>query len=300
MKGAVVALGEVLWDLLPAGPLLGGAPANFALHAKALGAKAWLISRVGDDALGEAILCRLEDAGIPTATLQRDPRFPTGTVDVALSAGGQPHYTIREPVAWDAIAVDGVARMLVASADAVCFGSLAQRSAGSRASIRELVRAAPAEALRVFDINLRQDFYSREVVETSLELADVLKLNDAELPIVAEMMGLAGTERAVLGALAERFGLRAVALTKGAAGSVLLSANDYSERGGASVEVVDTIGAGDAFTAALTLGLLAGWPIDSVNARANAVAACVCTQPGATPALSSDLCAAFTSATRLS
>lgn len=285
----IVGIGEVLWDLLPDGPVLGGAPANFTFHAAALGADATLISRVGADARGDEILRRIEDAGLPKAVVQLDPRAPTGTVSVALGADGQPGYIIHEGVAWDHLAAEPTALAEIAMADAVCFGTLAQRSEVSRESIRRLVAAAPASASRIFDINLRQSFYSREVIVSSLALANVLKLNDAELPVLAEMFGLEGKPREQVAALAERFGLRAVALTRGAHGSLLWARGIFSEHPGVSATVRDTIGAGDAFTAAFALGLHAGWPLDLVNERANAVGAFVCSQPGATPALRASL-----------
>jgi fructokinase len=282
----------VLWDLLPSGAILGGAPTNFAFHARALGAEVSLISRVGDDDLGREIQRRCEAAGLTIDTLQVDPVAPTGTVSVELSADGQPHYTIHEHVAWDALAADDAALADVTKADAICFGSLAQRASVSRESIGVLLEAAAPAALRIFDINLRQSFYSRVVLEESLRLANVLKLNDAELPVLGEMFGLKGDDRAQLATLAERWELRAVALTRGARGALLLSSEGFSEHPGKAPPVVrDTIGAGDAFTAVLSLGLLARWPLDAINERANAVAAYVCTQSGATPELTADLLA---------
>ncbi len=281
----IVALGEVLWDLLPSGPLLGGAPANFAFHAAALGAETWLISRVGDDRRGHEILQRTEAAGLPRETLQLDAEAPTGTVSVELGADGQPRYVIHEDVAWDRLALLPEALAAVGRADAVCFGSLAQRSAVSRETIRSLVAAAPLEALRIFDINLRQEFYAREVIESSLALANVLKLNDAELPVLAEMFRLAGEPQQQLAALAGRFDLRVVALTRGAQGSVLWRKSEISEHPGVPITVRDTIGAGDAFTAVLAIGLLAEWPLDFINERASSVGAFVASQSGATPIL---------------
>jgi fructokinase len=276
----IVSVGEVLWDLLPAGPVLGGAPANFACHARALGADTTLVSRVGDDDLGREILRRLDahDA------VQMDTQRPTGTVSVQLSADGQPQYTIHENAAWDAIEADDCAR----EADAVCFGSLAQRSPISRASIRQMIALTRADALRVFDINLRQSFYSCELIEASLTLANVLKLNDAELPVLEEMFALHG-----LKAIAEHFALRTIALTRGGQGSVIFDRGEFSEHPGIAATVRDTIGAGDAFTAALTLGLLADWPLPRINQRANEVAAFVCSQSGATPALPAALRSSF-------
>ena len=278
-----IGLGEILWDLLPSGKQLGGAPANFAYHAHALGAEARVVSRVGNDPLGREILDRLRALGLTTDGIGVDTNAPTGTVSVELAADGQPRFIIHENVAWDRMVADEASLAFAARADAVCFGSLAQRREPSRSSIRALVAATPATALRVFDINLRQQFYSPEIVETSLQLANVLKLNDQELPVLAAMFGLRGGVREQLAALAKQFGLRAVALTRGAHGSLLLAAGIWSDHPGLAVKVADTIGAGDAFTAALTLGLLAGRPLDDINRHANEVAAYVCSQPGATP-----------------
>ena len=289
MTHRILAVGEVLWDLLPQGKQLGGAPANFTYHCRSLGADARLVSRVGADDLGRAVEERLRELGLPTETLQRDPGAPTGTVDVVLAADGQPQYTIREGVAWDRIAADAGAMAAANRAHAVCFGSLAQRSTVSRGAIRELVAGAPAGALRVLDVNLRPPFVDREVVAASLELADVLKLNDQELPVLAGMFGIAGDDRAAMAGLARRFDLAMVALTRGEGGSLLMADDGWSECPGLKVEVADTIGAGDAFTAALVVGRLEGRPLEEVNRHANAIAAFVCSRPGGTPTLPESL-----------
>jgi fructokinase len=280
----IVAIGEVLWDLLPTGPQLGGAPANFAIHAHALGGDVRLVSRVGDDELGREVLADFRRRGMSTDTIEVDPERPTGTVAVTVGPDGQPAYRIVEDVAWDRIAADSKAAEAVLQADAVCFGSLAQRSATSRAAIDMILKISPL-AFRVFDVNLRPPFIDAAVIEASLNLADALKLNDQELPILAKMFGLPDGERAGIEALARRFSLALVALTRGAAGSLLFAVNEWSEHPGIPTKVVDTIGAGDAFTAALVVGRLSGRPLDEINRRANEVAAFVCSQPGATPEL---------------
>lgn len=281
----VLGLGELLWDLLPAGPQLGGAPANFALHARALGADAAVISRVGNDARGAAALARLAAAGLPANLVQRDATAPTGTVGVTLGADGQPAYTIHEDVAWDRLEAVPEAIAAVAGADAVCFGTLAQRDPRARAAVQRLVSAAPAGALRLLDINLRQHFHTPAVNEASLRLANVLKVNDAEWPVLAAQFGLAGPLTTQIESLARRFALHTVALTRGASGSLLLRHGAWADDPGAPVQVVDTIGAGDAFTAAMTLALLAGWPVAGVNSFAGEVARFVCGHAGATPPL---------------
>ena len=282
-KYKALGVGEILWDLLPSGKQLGGAPANFAYHAYALGAEVRVVSRVGNDPLGHEILARLRGLGLPTDGVGVDDSAPTGTVSVAVQADGQPRFTIHENVAWDRIGVDAASLEFAAHADALCFGSLAQRCAASRAAIRQVIARTPAVALRVFDINLRQQFYSRELIESSLALANALKLNETELPVLATMFNLDGDTRAQLATLAKRFALRAIAFTRGANGSLLLADGVWSEHAGLRAKVVDAVGAGDAFTAAWTLGLLARQPLDEINQRANQLAAYVCTQPGATP-----------------
>ncbi|MBI5766717.1 MAG: carbohydrate kinase [Verrucomicrobia bacterium] len=293
MRFRCLGLGEILWDVLPAGRQLGGAPANFAYHAAALGAEGRVVSRIGRDEPGRAILARLEELGLPTDTLELDDAAPTSTVTVALGTDGHPHYTIHENVAWDRLAAEPAARASVAASDAVCFGSLAQRSEPAGASIRTLLDLARADALRVFDLNLRQHYYSRAVIEQSLALASVLKVNETELPVLTEMFALPRDERAAMTTLAQRFGLRAVVFTRGARGSVVFADGAWAEHPGRRVELADTIGAGDSFTAAFTLGLLHGWPLATIVDRATAVAAFVCTQPGATPSLPAELAAPF-------
>jgi fructokinase len=285
MSHTILAVGEVLWDLLPAGKQFGGAPANFARHCHSLGADARLVTRVGDDELGREILGRLRLLDLPAETVQVDGSAPTGTVDVVLETGGQPHYTIREGVAWDRIEADATALALASRADAICFGSLAQRSEPSRSAIRALVAAARPAALRILDVNLRPPFVDRGVIADSLELANVLKLNDQELPELSGIFGLSPDPREGIEGLAGRFGLSLVALTRGSGGSLLLADGVWSDHPGCPAEVVDTVGAGDAFTAALVVGRLAGRPLDAINRFANEVAAFVCSRPGGTPDL---------------
>jgi len=289
----LVGLGEILWDLLPTGRQLGGAPANFAYHAHALGAEARLVSRIGGDALGEAAREQLAALGLSLEALQVDPILATGTAGVSLTADGQPHFTIHEPAAWDALEFSPASRHAVADAHAVCFGTLAQRGGPSRATLRALLSATPPFALRILDLNLRQHYFSRAVIEDSLALAQILKLNDGELAQLASLLDLSGDARAQMARLAERYQLRCVACTRGAQGSLLFAAGAWSEHPGIPTEVVDTVGAGDAFAAAMTLGLLAGWPLEEINHRAVALATYVCTQRGATPPVPATLRAAF-------
>lgn len=283
VKFNIVGIGEVLWDLLPLGKQLGGAPANFAYHTSALGADAYIISRVGDDALGRELLDQLVKVGVPPGCIEVDLVRPTGTVGVAISPDGQPTFQIHENVAWDTLTGGPAAQQAVSEANAVCFGTLAQRSEPSRTTIRTLVKSTPSNALRILDVNLRQNYYSKELIQESLALANVLKLNDTELPRLREMFGLPGDERAQIVELAERFVLKVVAFTRGARGSLLYRDGQWSEHDGIPTQVVDTVGAGDAFTAAMTIGLLSGWPLDEINRRCNELAAFVCSRAGAMP-----------------
>ena len=295
MSFEIVGIGEVLWDLLPAGPQLGGAPANFAYHAHALGGHASVVTRIGDDNYGRDILHRFEEQGIADGAVQIDDVAPTGTVTVALSDKGIPNYIIHENVAWDRLIVTPAAIKAVRAADAICFGSLAQRSEISRATIQRLVAAVPAESLRVFDINLRQKYFSREVIEQSLRLANVLKLNDGELPVLASMFNLTGSTRQQIEWLAQKFGLQLVALTRGPAGSLLFKGGQWSDCPSEPIKVVDTIGAGDSFTAALVLGLLQKMELDEINSLADEVARHVCSSVGATVPLPKAICDRFAS-----
>ncbi|HEX5219621.1 MAG TPA: carbohydrate kinase [Verrucomicrobiae bacterium] len=285
MSCNIVGIGEVLWDLLPDGPQLGGAPANFAFHARSLGLEAGVISCVGDDEPGNELLARLHQLNVPIDLITQRPGLPTGTVSVTLDGNGVPQYTIHEPVAWDHIPSTPLARQSVRNAQVVCFGSLAQRSRESRHTIQELVSAAPRNALRVCDINLRQQFYSLDIIRHSLHLANVLKLNDAELPVLATLLNLRGSEKEQLDELASQFELQTIALTCGDKGSLLYHRGCWSECSVQPVKVVDTVGAGDAFTAALVKGLLLDMKPDHINTAANEVARYVCSCAGATPPL---------------
>jgi len=284
-----VGIGELLWDLLPGGRALGGAPVNVACHAAQLGAAATAASAIGRDALGRGIVERLHGMGMDTGCVQVRRECPTGTVSVALDAAGVPTFTIHKNVAWDHIRLTPELRRRAAQADAVAFGSLAQRGAGSRATIRAVLDATKPSCIRVFDINLRQQFYSAEVVKASLKRATVLKVNDGELPVVGELLRMRGGETALMRALLETHGLRLVVLTKGAHGSRMMTADRDIAHPGCTAKVVDTVGAGDAFTAAVTMGLLRGRELERIQDMANRVAAYVCSQPGAVPVLPGEL-----------
>lgn len=289
----IVGIGELLWDLLPGGRQLGGAPANFAYHTAALGAEGSLVSRVGNDEPGREALEHLKKSGVRIDGIEVDQTLPTGTVQVEVAADGQPHYEICENVAWDELRGESAARRAVGEADAVCFGSLAQRSERSRRTIQSLVASASPEALRILDVNLRQTYFSKQLVEESLALANVLKVNETELPKLAGMLGLTGDEREQIQQLAGRHALQVIAYTRGGSGSLLFRDGSWSDHPGIRREVVDTVGAGDSFTSAMTLGLLSGWGLDQINDSANRVAAYVCICAGAMPPLAEEVRALF-------
>lgn len=285
MSFRVIGIGEALWDLFPSGKQLGGAPANFAYHAKMLGASAKVVTRVGNDSLGKEILRRFDEMGIADDVVQVDDHAPTGTANVLLKSLGVPTFVINENVAWDRLELTEAALKAVQVADAVCFGSLAQRRNSSASIIQRLVAAAPIESLKVFDINLRQDYYTKDVIESSLALANVLKLNDQELPVLAKMFGLQEPERRLIELLAARYDFEAVALTRGNKGSLFYRGGLWSDLPGSSVRIVDTVGAGDSFTAALVMGLLCGMSLHETHQAAAEMADYVCTCQGATPAM---------------
>jgi fructokinase len=281
----VVGLGEVLWDLLPAGPQLGGAPTNFTYQAAALGARAMMVTRVGNDDLGREVIERFRKMNLPSETVQVDPVRPTGTVTVALKENGVAQYAFPDDTAWDQLAATNSALSAVSGAHAVCFGTLGQRNPVARKSIQKLLAAAPADALKIFDINLRLDFYSRDVIEHSMRLANVLKLNDEELVVLTAMFSLQGNARRRIEWLVRTFGFRTVVLTSGSLGSLICHEGRWSEAPPQWVRVADTVGAGDAFAAALTMGLLNGLHLGEVHALSAEMACYVCSQPGATPTM---------------
>ncbi len=283
-KPLVVGIGEILWDILPSGKKLGGAPANFAYHAGELGCEAYIISSVGNDKLGNEILDILNTLGLSSRYIQIDECHPTGTVEVQLDNNGIPSYIIHENVAWDYIKVNEKCLELMKNADAVCFGSLSQRSETSREAILKLLNNTNNNCIKIFDINLRQNFYNREIIINSLAHANVLKLNELELSIVSDLLGVNGGEESEkLRKLQKKYSLRLIALTKGDCGSILFNGERISKHPGFKVEVLDTVGAGDAFTAAVTVGLIKKWDLDTINDFANKLGGYVCTQQGATP-----------------
>jgi fructokinase len=283
----VIGIGEILWDMLPAGKQLGGAPTNFAYHAQQLGLRSAIISSVGNDELGHEIIQNIKDAGIINFIDIKEKS--TGTVSVQLDKNGVPNYIIHEDVAWDFITPSEPALEFAGKADAVCFGSLAQRAETSFHSIQKILETVPDTALKVFDINMRQRFYSKDIILNSLKKANVLKINDEEILIFAEMFGLSGDEFEIMHQILNNYDLNILALTKGAEGSWLISREEDSYLDTPKVSVADTVGAGDSFTAGLVSGLLKNKPLKEIHRSAVDISAFVCTQKGATPTLPDQL-----------
>src|SRR3954470_8753305 len=244
MQPLFIGLGELLWDVLPSGRQLGGAPANFAYIASLLGNRSATVSRVGDDDLGREARDRCSALGLDVSYLQTDHSHPTGKVNVSLDDEGQPRFQIAENVAWDFLEWNAELEALALKADVVCFGSLAQRRETSRTTIQRLLRATRESCLRIFDVNLRQKFYTPVILKTGFAMATVAKLNHDELPLVMQSVGLPTTneDRSDCELLLEHFGLELVALTRGAHGSLLLSKEHRSEHPGFRIKVADTIG----------------------------------------------------------
>ncbi len=289
-KRYVVGLGEALWDVLPEGKKLGGAPANFAYHVGLfLGQdQALAVSALGEDKLADATEASLAEHGL-RYLMPRVP-FPTGTVQVQLDANGVPTYEIKEGVAWDNIPFTPEMEEVAHNCRAVCFGTLAQRSEVSRQTIHRFLEATPADCLKIYDINLRQHFYNKEIIQSSLMHCNILKINDEELEILAKMFGFSSLDTEdqcwlILG----KYGLKRVILTCGINGSYVYSEGRSSYVETPQVHVADTVGAGDSFTAAFCAATLKGLSSIKAHKLAVDVSAYVCTQNGAMPALPDDL-----------
>jgi len=287
-QNLIIGLGEALWDMLPDGKKLGGAPANFAFHAQLLGDKAIAISALGEDPLGDETVEALESHKL-SYLMPRVP-FPTGTVQVTVDGQGIPSYVINEGVAWDYIPFTSDMEKLADNCKAVCFGSLAQRNEVSRNTIGRFLEATPADCLKIFDINLRQHFYSREVIEQSMKACNLLKINDEELVVVAKMLNLKGEQaEEQCRQLIANYHLNMVVLTCGTDGSYVFTDKLSSFKPTPKVKVADTVGAGDSFTGAFCAALLHGRSVEDAHQLAVSVSAYVCTQHGAMPDMSAFL-----------
>lgn len=281
MMKKVVGIGEILWDMLPQGKQLGGAPANFAYHVCRLGGNGWAVSAISNDPLGNEINKILSTKKLYTALAEVSA--PTGTVQVTLDAAGVPSYDITENVAWDMIPFTPALEEMAKETEAVCFGTLAQRSEISRNTIMKFISCMPADSLKVYDINLRQNYYSEEIIRKSLEVSDILKINDEELETVSALLGLEGTQTERCRTLVDMFNLRLVILTKGAEGSDVVTSDAVHTIVPEKITVVDTVGAGDAFTAAFIISYLRGDSVENAHKKAGEVSSYVCTKSGAMP-----------------
>lgn len=277
----IIGIGEILWDILPNGKHLGGAPANFAYISKQLGNNGIVLSRVGNDEFGKEILSELKLKNISTDLIQIAAENPTGIVKVRLE-NGQPNYEIVENVAWDFLEFTENWNNVAERCDAVCFGSLAQRGKISRETIRKFVEKT--KGLRIFDVNLRQNYFSNEILHESFRLANIVKLNHEELPIISEIFEIEGAkliEKAEK--LLLEFDLKMICVTRGGNGSLLITQDAVSEHKGLKIKIADTIGAGDSFTAGMTHGILRDWTLEKINDFANKVGAFVASNTGAMP-----------------
>lgn len=283
---SILSCGEVLWDLFPDGPRFGGAPANFACHAARLGAAVSIVSAVGADAQGDEACAILRKFGVDTSLVQRRADAPTGAVSVTLDHAGKPSFRIEPGAAWDKIDATPEATTAAGRLDAVYFGTLGQRGSISRATIRDILRhAKERDIIRMLDVNLRSPFYDAALVAESLRFASVLKLSSDELAEVARACGLesSAAPEVTLRALLMRHRLALIAMTCGAEGAILISRNETIHQPGIPTVVRDTVGAGDAFTAALTVGLLRRDPLTKIAREACEVASATCAHPGALP-----------------
>jgi fructokinase len=282
MKRYIVGLGEALWDVLPEGKKLGGAPANFAYHAAQFGLDTIAISALGEDKLAEETIEALKEHEL-NYLMPRVP-YPTGTVQVTLTGDGIPTYDIKENVAWDNIPFTDEMMEIAKNARAVCFGSLAQRNVVSRENIHKFLDATPDDCVKIFDINLRQQFYTKEVIQESLKRCNILKINDEELVLIGRMFGYPGLDIEnkcwlILG----KYNLDMLVLTCGTNGSYVFTPGQMSFQETPKVEVADTVGAGDSFTGSFCASILNGKPVPEAHKTAVQVSAFVCTQNGAMP-----------------
>lgn len=292
MKDIVVGMGEALWDMLPEGKKIGGAPANFAYHVSQFGLSSCVVSAIGDDSLGKGIIENFASKGLNHHIAQVP--YPTGTVQVDIDQAGIPQYEIKENVAWDNIPYTAHLEALAENTKAVCFGSLAQRSVVSRSTINRFLDAMPQtdDTLIVFDINLRQGFYNKEILCNSMKRCNILKINDEELILVSRMFGYPGIDlQDKCWILLGKYNLKMLILTCGINGSYVFTPGHVSFQPTPQIEVADTVGAGDSFTAAFIASLLKGKSVTEAHHLAVQTSAYVCTQNGAMPLLPAQLTA---------
>ena len=292
MKNIVVGMGEALWDILPEGKKIGGAPANFAYHVSQFGLPSCVVSAVGNDSLGKEIVDNLTSKGL-NHHINEVP-YPTGTVQVEIDQAGIPQYDIKENVAWDNIPYTASLRELAQNTRAFCFGSLAQRNVVSRETIQSYLDAMPQtdDTLVVFDVNLRQGFYSKEILCSSMQRCNILKINDEELVTVSRMFGYPGIDlQDKCWILLGKYNLKMLILTCGINGSYVFTPGHVSFQPTPSVEVADTVGAGDSFTAAFIASLLRGKSVAEAHKVAVETSAFVCTKNGAMPILPPEITA---------
>ncbi len=284
-KPTIICFGEVLWDVLPDKRVAGGAPMNVAFHVNQFGMRSKMISSVGDDELGKELIRFLENKGVSTSLIQTDPTFPTGIVNVVLDNGGSPSYEIVSPVAWDHIRPDDKTKDVVKSADALVFGSLACRTEQNRSTLLEYLELAP---IRILDVNLRAPFYSQPLIESLLAKADIVKMNDEELALIAGWQNAGGEDREQMDIIRHKFSLDVLILTRGKDGAACLDGSGYWEHPGFPVKVQDTIGSGDSFLAAFLSKYLNGEGSLDCLAFAGAVGALVATKAGGTPEITAE------------
>ncbi len=285
-KFTIIGLGEILWDIFPNGKKIGGAPANFAYHISSLDHNGIIVSRVGDDELGEEIVENLKNKKLINKYIQRDKVHPTGTVEVILDKNNQPDYIIKEYIAWDFIEWQDSFKNILNITDAICFSSLVQRNNVSRNTVMKVLKKARKDTELIFDINLRQDYYNRNVIEESLKLATILKLNNFELEVVKKLFGIDNkySQKKSCNILLKKYNLKLLCLTKGEEGSMLMNEDGIYNGEIFPYKVIDRVGAGDAFTAAAAIKFLEGSSLEEISYSANRLASWVTSKNGGMPA----------------
>ncbi len=291
MPYKITGIGEILWDVFPEGKKLGGAPANFVYFTKNLGQDGLIASRIGCDLLGKEILDSLNKLNLSGDFIQIDSNYPTGTVEVKVDAGGKPDYIIKEYASWDFLELNDKWKELARNTDVICFGTLAQRLPQSRKTITRFLKLSRSGAVKVLDMNLRQNFYSPEVILRSLELATILKLSEEELELIRKITGESDKKSDIIFCreIMDKYDIELVCITKGRRGSLLIDKKNYYEHPGYKVKVIDTVGAGDAFTAAIVVKYLDGASLKEMSDTANRLGSWVCSQKGPTPPLTEEI-----------